>query len=62
MLFKTHKEHCLTLITNLFTSVLPSAINSSEKQKQKFGLFILDDMVEFLGPAYLGTHYADVAQ
>jgi importin-5 len=42
--------------------VLPNAINNTEKQKQKFALFILDDMVEFLGPAYLGENYPQVAK
>lgn len=34
----------------------------NEKQKTKFGLFILDDMVEFLGPNLLGAQYFQVAQ
>lgn len=58
IIFKTHKELSSTLTTQLFAQVLPGAINNTEKQKQKFALFILDDMVEFLGYNYLGDNYA----
>lgn len=62
IIFKTHKELSATLTTQLFTQILPTAINNTEKQKQKFALFILDDMVEFLGYQYLGDNYAQVAK
>lgn len=62
VIFKTHAPQTLNLLNELFTTLLPEAFKSEEKQKTKFGLFILDDMVEFLGPDILGTHYLDVAQ
>jgi hypothetical protein len=55
IIFKTHKELSGNLVTELFTNILPGAINNEEKEKQKFALFILDDMVEFLGPSGLGS-------
>jgi hypothetical protein len=62
IIFKTHKELTASLTTQLFTQILPGAINNQEKQKQKFALFILDDMVEFLGYQFLGDHYPQVAK
>jgi importin-5 len=37
-------------------------LKSEEKVKNKFALFIMDDMVEYLGPEVLKDHYVDVAQ
>ena len=54
IMFKTHKDLCAGLVADLFDRVLPAALNSNEKNKQKFALFVMDDMIEFLGPAYLG--------
>ena len=56
-LFKTHGPLCGDLINQLINVTLPTALNSNEKQKTKFGLFVMDDMVEFLGPALLGPLY-----
>jgi hypothetical protein len=61
IIFKTHRDRAGNLVTELFTNVLPPALNSDEKQKQKFGLFLLDDMVEYLGPSYLGSQFNVIA-
>jgi hypothetical protein len=61
VLFKTHKDLAMNLLNELFTNVLPPALLSEEKQKQKFALFILDDTVEYLGPTYLGSYWVQVA-
>ena len=58
-LFKTHKPMCSQLVTELF-ALLPKYITNEEKHKQKFGLYILDDMVEFLGPDVLGQHFSEI--
>lgn len=62
ILFKTHGQLCSGLIQELFANILPPALASNEKQKTKFGLFVMDDMVEFLGPDLLGSHYITVAK
>jgi len=62
IMFKTHGPLCGNLLTELFNNILPSALSSEEKQKNKFALFLMDDMVEFLGPDLLGQHYVTVAQ
>jgi hypothetical protein len=61
ILFKTHGPHCRNLVHVLQTTVLPAVVADGSKQKQKFLLFILDDMVEFLGPDFLGPAYPAVA-
>lgn len=61
ILFKTHQALCGALIEELFKTVLQQSITSSIKQKKKFALFILDDMVEFLGSS-LGMRFNDVAR
>jgi hypothetical protein len=61
IIFKTHGPLCGNLLQELFTNILPPALSSEEKQKTKFALFLLDDMVEFLGPELLGTYYVTVA-
>jgi Importin repeat 6 len=60
-IFKTHKGLVSNLLNTLFTTILPEALASDVKDKTKFVLFILDDMVEFLGPEILGQHYITVA-
>jgi hypothetical protein len=32
--------------------MLPQAFASTDQKRRKFGLFVLDDMVEHLGPTY----------
>ena len=60
--FKTHAIHCQFFLKELFNTILPAAMNSKEKQKNKFALYMMDDMVEYLGPQYLGSNYLSVAR
>lgn len=62
VLFKTHRAHCQNLAQKLITVILPEIVKHETKQKQKFLLFILDDMVEFLGPDFLGPVYPQIVQ
>ncbi len=62
ILFKTHKNHCKNLVHKLITQILPEVAKIDTKAKNKFLLFILDDMVEFLGPDYLGPIYPQIAE
>ena len=52
VLFKTHKEFSGDLVMKLQNEVLPQAFASGDQKRRKFALFILDDMVEHLGPSY----------
>jgi len=51
-LFKTHKQFVAQLVQTLRTTTLNQAFSSNIQKRMKFGLFILDDMVEHLGPNY----------
>ena len=62
VLFKTHRDHCQNLVQQLLNVYLPKVAQDTSKAKVKFLLFILDDMVEFLGPDYLGPVYPAVCQ
>ena len=62
-LFKTHRLQSQKVLALLFNGWIPNALaNTTDKTKQKFGLFILDDMVEFLGPEVLGVYYKEISQ
>lgn len=51
-LFKTHRESVSGLVARLRNEVIPACFSSSEQKRYKFALFILDDMIEHLGPSY----------
>lgn len=52
ILFKTHINFVASLVQKLQTEIIPSAFTSPDQKRRKFGLFVLDDMVEHLGPTY----------
>ena len=54
-LFKTHREFVAPLVQRLRTEVLPAAFTSGDQKRLKFAIFILDDMVEHLGPTYFSA-------
>ena len=51
-LFKTHRDFVSALVARLRNEVIPACFASEEQKRFKFALFILDDMVEHLGPSY----------
>ena len=61
-MFKTHRDSCQPLVQKLIAEVLPKVAKDTGKAKTKFLLFILDDMVEFLGPEFLGPIYPQVVE
>lgn len=62
IMFKTHRDFCRPLVQQLITEILPRVAKDTSKAKTKFLLFILDDMVEFLGPEFLQATYPLVVQ
>ena len=52
VLFKTHKDSVAELVNSCKTKVIPAAMSSSVVKRYRFAIFILDDMVEHLGPTY----------
>lgn len=50
ILFKYHTSLCGNLFDQLYNNVIPAALSTNEKFKQKLAIYIMDDMVEHLGP------------
>jgi len=60
---KTHKNLVQGVVQDLLTAKLvPYGTEGASKPKIKFLLFILDDMVEHLGPDFLGPMYPSIIQ
>lgn len=57
-LFKTHKEMTMNLVEYIINSVLPKVFGLSDNMN-KFGLFLIDDMVEYLGYQLLNVRWND---
>lgn len=57
-LFKTHKEMTVNLVEYILVSVLPKVFGLSDTMN-KFGLFLIDDMVEHLGYELLQVRWND---
>lgn len=51
-LFKTHKAFVGPLVQRLRSEIIPACFAATEQKRQKFALFVLDDMIEHLGPGY----------
>ena len=51
-LFKTHRDFVGEVVRRLRSELIPACFVSSEFKSYKLALFILDDMVEHLGPTY----------
>eukprot|EP00347_Sterkiella_histriomuscorum_P012526 403368238 len=62
MLLKYHNQFCGNLFNMLYNQIIPEALSSNEKFKNKLALYLLDDMVEHLGSQMLGSNYPTVAQ
>ena len=60
-LFKTHKEFCMEITLKMINDVLPKYFeNNASNFEKKMGLFILDDMVEFLGQELLSNIWPNI--
>jgi len=52
---KTHTQCVAEMIAHLKNKTLVEAFASGEPKRQKFALFVLDDLVEHLGPNYFSA-------
>ena len=60
-LFKTHKEFCMDIAGKMVNDVLPKYFkNTATNFEKKMGLFIMDDMIEFLGQELLNAIWSDI--
>ena len=61
-IFKTHKDFSMEIAKKMVTDVLPKYFNENASNfEKKMGLFIMDDMVEFLGQELLGQIWPDIS-
>ena len=62
-IFKTHKELSMEIAKKMVQEVLPKYFNEKASNfEKKMGLFIMDDMVEFLGQELLGQIWPDICK
>ena len=56
VLFKTHKESCLDIVNFLYTKVFGRLLaENTRDEDHKFVIFIIDDILEFLGQKLVGN-------
>jgi len=56
-LFKTHKEHSLTIVNFLYSNVLSKFLTpEGSAEDHKFAIFVIDDVIEFLGESMAGIN------
>ena len=55
VLFKTNSQFVAGLVARLRNEIIPECFAASEQKRFKVALFILDDMVEHLGPNYFSA-------
>lgn len=61
-LFKTHKTMTLGLANYLIYNILPKVFVENQTENMlKFGIFLIDDIVEFLGYELLPTEWPNFA-
>ena len=57
-LFKTHKDLCVPIVNFLFSNVFPRFLDSqASPEDHKFAIFIIDDIIEFLGQGIAGDKW-----
>lgn len=62
-LFKTHKEHSLTIVNFLYSNVLSKFLTpEGTNEDHKFAIFVIDDVIEFLGEAMAGDKWNALAE
>ena len=62
-LFKTHKEYSLTIVNFLYSNVLSKFLTpASSTEDHKFAIFVIDDVIEFLGEAMAGDKWNALAE
>jgi hypothetical protein len=62
-LFKTHKDLCGDFVAKVISEILPKYFRTGATGFEvKMGIFIVDDMIEFLGQDYLNNIWADLCK
>jgi len=63
VLFKTHKELTLNIVDELYKNILSDALKENQSEEMhKFGIFVIDDMIEFLGVELIKNIWPDLCE
>lgn len=63
ILFKTHPDLTVDFANNIYNKVLPNVLGAEVSNiLHKFGIFLIDDMVEYLGHQRLGDKWPHFAE
>jgi len=61
-LFESHKEMALHLVDTIYEEILPNVLTDNVTSKMnRFGLFLVDDMIEYLGIEYIPKIWPEMA-
>ena len=62
-LFKTHKSLCLDIVKFLYSSVFSRLLSEgTRKEDHKFVIFVIDDIIEFLGQDLVGDIWGSLGE
>ena len=62
-LFKDHKTMTIGLANFLISNILPQVFTEGQSENMlKFGIFLIDDMAEYLGYDLLQSHWSSFSQ
>ena len=63
VIFKVYKEQSLPLVQLIYHEILPNALNPEQTQLlNKFGLFLIDDMIEHLGVELIPNEWPHLSE
>lgn len=63
ILFKTHQQESMEIANYIYTTILPQSLDAKVSPKMhKFGIFLVDDMVEYLGYQLLADKWMNLLE
>ena len=63
ILFKTHKQSCSAIVEFLYTQVFGKLLaEGTRDEDHKFVIFVIDDILEFLGQAFVGEKWNNLGE
>ena len=63
ILFKTHQQESIDIANQIYQTILPKVLDPKQNSKMhKFGIFLVDDMVEYLGYQLLSDKWLSLLE
>ena len=59
ILLKTHKDKCDFIIEQLINKIIPSLVNSNDKNEIRLSIYLTDDLIEYINQEILGDKIWD---